>query len=84
MHHILRCFIRHPQFNIQLIQFPDVLTSGVKLIPSISNQHSHPNKRKRFRRDSSNAQRKRGIRGFYGFFRSLKIFFQGVLMVQVT
>jgi hypothetical protein len=45
----------HTQFQIQLIQIPDSLTSCIQLIPSISNQHSHPDKRNRFCRDCSDA-----------------------------
>ena len=52
---VLSRLISHPQIHIQLIQIPDSLTSCIQLIPSISNNHSHPDKRNRFSRDSSNA-----------------------------
>jgi hypothetical protein len=55
VHSILRRLIIHTQVQIQLIQFPHSLTSRIQLIPSISNQHSHPDKRNRFCRDSSDA-----------------------------
>jgi hypothetical protein len=54
-HRILRRLTSHPQIRIQLIQIPHSLTSPMQLIPSISNQHSHPDKRNGFSWDSSNA-----------------------------
>jgi hypothetical protein len=55
VHRIPWHLIRHPQTSIQLIQIPDSLTGRIQLVPSIRNEHSHPDKRNRFCRDSSNA-----------------------------
>jgi hypothetical protein len=54
VHRIIRNLFSHPQIRIQLIQISDGLTSCIQLIPSIGNQHCHPDKWNWFSRDSSN------------------------------
>jgi hypothetical protein len=52
---IIEDLLADSAINIQLIQIPHSLTSRIKLIPSIGNQHSHADKWNGFSRDGSNA-----------------------------